>query len=36
MPSATISTIEAGHRIHTHAPELWLAMVRTFLAFKSA
>ena len=36
MPSATITTIEAGHRIHTHAPERWLATVRTFLAFKSA
>jgi pimeloyl-ACP methyl ester carboxylesterase len=36
MPSATITAIEAGHRIHTHAPERWLATVRTFLAFKSA
>ncbi|TCC26470.1 alpha/beta fold hydrolase [Kribbella speibonae] len=36
MPSATVTTIEAGHRIHTQAPDRWLATVRTFLAFKGA
>lgn len=36
MPSATVTTIEAGHRIHTRAPDRWLATVRTFLAFKGA
>jgi pimeloyl-ACP methyl ester carboxylesterase len=36
MPSATVATIEAGHRIHTRAPDRWLATVRTFLAFKGA
>lgn len=36
MPSATVTTIEAGHRIHTHAPDRWLTTVRTFLAFKGA
>jgi pimeloyl-ACP methyl ester carboxylesterase len=34
MPSATIRTIEAGHRIHSHAPDRWLAEVGRFLAFK--
>jgi pimeloyl-ACP methyl ester carboxylesterase len=36
MPSATVSAIDAGHRIHSRAPERWLATVRTFLAFKGA
>ncbi|MET9275843.1 alpha/beta hydrolase [Kribbella sp. NPDC003557] len=36
MPSATIETIEAGHRIHSRAPERWLSTVREFLAFKGA
>ena len=36
MPSATITTIEAGHRVHSRAPEQWLSTVREFLAFKGA
>jgi pimeloyl-ACP methyl ester carboxylesterase len=36
MPSATVRTIEAGHRIHSRAPEPWLSAVREFLAFKGA
>ena len=32
MPEATIVTVEAGHRIHTHAPDQWLAAVKKFLA----
>nr|WP_238351463.1 alpha/beta fold hydrolase [Kribbella shirazensis] len=36
MPSATVSTIAAGHRIHTRAPDRWLDAVRGFLAFKCA
>ncbi|MET9310582.1 alpha/beta hydrolase [Kribbella sp. NPDC003505] len=36
MPSATVVTIEAGHRIHSRAPERWLSTVREFLAFKGA
>ncbi|HZX05898.1 alpha/beta fold hydrolase [Kribbella sp.] len=35
MPQATITTIEAGHRIHTHTPDRWLAEVKPFLAFKN-
>jgi pimeloyl-ACP methyl ester carboxylesterase len=31
MPAATVTTIEAGHRIHTRAPERWLTAVREFL-----
>jgi pimeloyl-ACP methyl ester carboxylesterase len=31
MPAATVTTIEAGHRIHTRAPERWLTAVRAFL-----
>ncbi|HWD80412.1 MAG TPA: alpha/beta hydrolase [Kribbella sp.] len=34
MPNATIRTIEAGHRIHSTAPDRWLAEVGQFLAFK--
>jgi hypothetical protein len=36
MPSATVRTIEAGHRIHSRQPEQWLSAVREFLAFKGA
>lgn len=36
MPSATVMTIETGHRIHSRAPERWLSTVREFLAFKGA
>ncbi|WP_327633398.1 alpha/beta hydrolase [Kribbella sp. NBC_00482] len=36
MPTATVTTIDAGHRIHTKAPERWLDVVRGFLAFKGA
>ncbi|WP_371400985.1 alpha/beta fold hydrolase [Kribbella sp. NBC_00662] len=36
MPTATVATIEAGHRIHSTAPDRWLDVVRTFLAFKGA
>jgi pimeloyl-ACP methyl ester carboxylesterase len=32
MPEATIVTVEAGHRIHTHAPDQWLSAVKRFLA----
>jgi pimeloyl-ACP methyl ester carboxylesterase len=31
LPDATVTTIEAGHRIHSHAPDRWLAAVREFL-----
>lgn len=34
MPNATITTIEAGHRIHSRRPERWLTEVETFFAFK--
>ncbi|GAA1578518.1 alpha/beta hydrolase [Kribbella karoonensis] len=34
MPSATVSAIEVGHRIHTHAPRRWSDEVTPFLAFK--
>ncbi|MEV5966854.1 alpha/beta hydrolase [Kribbella sp. NPDC051952] len=34
LPDAKVTTIEAGHRIHSHAPEQWLASAREFLAFK--
>ncbi|WP_410788309.1 alpha/beta fold hydrolase [Kribbella sp. C-35] len=36
MPTATVATIEAGHRIHSKAPDRWLTTVRDFLAFKGA
>ncbi|MGW7686101.1 alpha/beta fold hydrolase [Kribbella sp. NPDC054772] len=36
MPAATVTTIEAGHRIHSRQPDQWLATVREFLAFKGA
>ncbi|WP_328998297.1 alpha/beta fold hydrolase [Kribbella sp. NBC_00709] len=36
MPTATVTTIEAGHRIHSKAPDRWLDVVRGFLAFKGA
>ncbi|HEY3563325.1 MAG TPA: alpha/beta hydrolase [Kribbella sp.] len=36
MPSATVTTIAAGHRIHTREPERWLSTVKPFLAFKGA
>ncbi|MGZ0147277.1 alpha/beta fold hydrolase [Kribbella sp. WER1] len=32
LPNATVTTIEAGHRIHRHAPDRWLAAVKPFLA----
>jgi esterase len=31
LPAATVMTIEAGHRIHTRAPDGWLTAVRGFL-----
>ncbi|GAA1578957.1 hypothetical protein GCM10009804_39300 [Kribbella hippodromi] len=31
LPAATVITIQAGHRIHSHEPERWLAAVRDFL-----
>ncbi|MEV6887623.1 hypothetical protein [Kribbella sp. NPDC051137] len=34
MPLATVSAIEVGHRIHTHAPRRWCDEVTPFLAFK--
>ena len=34
MPSATVATIDALHRIHIRAPQRWLSTVREFLAFK--
>ncbi|TCC05932.1 alpha/beta fold hydrolase [Kribbella soli] len=36
MPAATVTTIEVGHRIHSKAPDRWLDVVRSFLAFKGA
>jgi pimeloyl-ACP methyl ester carboxylesterase len=36
MPSATITTIDAGHRIHSREPDRWLATVTEFLALKEA
>ncbi|WP_112240531.1 alpha/beta fold hydrolase [Kribbella monticola] len=31
MPTATIATVDAGHRIHRHAPQRWLAAVTSHL-----
>ncbi|MEU4197891.1 alpha/beta hydrolase [Kribbella sp. NPDC026611] len=31
LPNATLQTIDAGHRVHTYAPEPWLRAVLTFL-----
>ncbi|MDX6281330.1 MAG: hypothetical protein QOH03_2401 [Kribbellaceae bacterium] len=31
LPASTVSTIEAGHRIHAKAPDQWLAAVSTFI-----
>lgn len=36
MPNATVTTIETGHRIHSHASDRWLTEVRQFLALKNA
>jgi hypothetical protein len=32
LPDATVATIDAGHRIHSRAPERRLAAVAEFLA----
>lgn len=32
VPRAAVVTVPAGHRIHHHAPERWLAAVSGFLA----
>jgi esterase len=31
LPSASITGVDVGHRIHSKAPELWLDAVRDFL-----
>jgi pimeloyl-ACP methyl ester carboxylesterase len=31
LPASTLTTIEAGHRIHSKAPDLWMATVSTFI-----
>jgi pimeloyl-ACP methyl ester carboxylesterase len=31
LPTATVTEVDAGHRIHTKAPDRWLTAVRDFL-----